>query len=76
MQLHAQSPFDGVVNNIDEEDSEEEELSNEFETQGETSPNEAMGANTKAINNSENTVTAEHFVDDEGGDIGKRMTSD
>ena len=42
LQLHAQSPFDGVVDNMDDEDSEEE-LSNEFETNQETSPNEAIG---------------------------------
>ena len=60
---------------MDEEDSEEE-LSNEFETHEETSPNEAMGSKVQAANNSENTVTAEHFVDDEGGDIAKRIPSD
>ena len=75
LQLHAQSPFDGVVNNMDDEDSESE-LSNEFETNPETSPNEALNAKAQPVNDSENTVTAENFVDNEGGDIGKTMQSE
>ena len=49
LQLHAQSPFDGVVNNMDDEDSESE-LSNEFETNPETSPNEGLNAKAQPAN--------------------------
>ena len=60
---------------MDDEDSESE-LSNEFETNPETSPNEAFNAKAQAVNQSENTVTAENFVDNEGGDIAKSMQTE
>ena len=60
---------------MDDEDSESE-LSNEFETNPETSPNEALNAKAQPVNDNENTVTAENFVDNEGGDIGKTMQSE